>query len=173
MTCCPNARPHPSGQLLSVVPVVYGDTPSPQGPVRSGPYHQVQGKALVLLLWGPCCLAPAAAWSCLSASCSQGPVLWPQLGPGCCNCPLTALLSSGHTASGWISHPTSDSEKEKEGLKWRSLGSRGPCCPRLGPGLMILTIPQTKAPASSPSHSASAASPGPGSPSTALALKME
>lgn len=46
-----------------------------------------------------------------------------------------------------------------------------PCYPWLRPGL-ILTIPQTKAPASSLSHSVPAASPGPGSRSTALVLRM-
>lgn len=66
----------------------YLGTHSPQGPVCSGPYHQVQGKALILPPWGPRCLALAIAQSCLSASCSRGPILWPQVGPGLLQLPV-------------------------------------------------------------------------------------
>lgn len=128
---------------LSVASVGYGDTFSPQGPVFSGPYHQVQGKALVLLLWGPCCLAPATAWSCLSASCSRGPILWPQLGPGLLQLPT-------HCPPVFRAHSF-----------------------RVDQSPNVRFIPQTKAPASSLSHSVPAASPGPGSPSTALVPSHE
>lgn len=94
-------------------------------------------------------------------------------GLGCCNCLLTALLFSGHTASGWISHPTSDSEKGNRGLKWVFAHlSVDPAIPDWILSWSTLTVPQAKAPASSLSHSAPAASPGPGSLSTALALRM-
>lgn len=146
---------------------MYGDMLSPQGPACSG------REALVLPLWWSHCLALATARSCLSASCSRGPISVPIWDLDFCSCLFTALLFSGHTASGWISHPTSDSEKGKRRLRWAL--TRLPVDPA---GLawilswLTLTVPPAKAPASSLSHSAPAASPGPGSLSTALALRI-
>lgn len=132
-----------------------------------GPTPGLDNRPSSCLSAGLAALAPATAPSCLPAAPGAR-----SSGPGHCSCPLAGLLSSGHTASGWISHPTSDSEKGKGRL--RGALARLHSCPALGAEVLdeqTLTVPLAKAPASSPCRSALAASPGSGSLSTALALR--
>lgn len=142
--------------------------------------HAVSPRPCLLWVRGP---RPASVGVSLPDRPQPGPASLPAAPGGrssvpvwdldCCSCPLTALLFSGHTASGWISHPTSDSEKGKRRLRWAL--TQLPADPA---GLawilswLTLTVPLAKAPASSLSRSAPAASPGPESLSTALALRI-
>lgn len=121
---------------------------------------------------GASLLAPAPALCCFCWLLGRldPPARW---GPARHSCLLSALLSSRHTASGWISHPTSDSEKGKGRLKGELTAAQ--CAllsqPEAWPDRHSPSLP-AKAPASSPSRSALAASPSSGSLSIALALRM-
>lgn len=145
---------------LPVALPVRGLTPRfwPTGPRPASVWASLLALAPALscfcqLLWGP---DPLAYW-----------------GPACCSRLLSTLLSSRHTASGWMSHPTSDSEKGKGRLKGELTAAQ--CTLLSQPGAWAgghsPSLP-AKAPASSPSCSVLAASPSSGSLSIALALRM-
>ena len=118
--CCPGAPPQssPIWANLSVAPVVCGDVLSPRPCLLWAPLPGLDKRPSSCLSAGLAALAPATVPSCLPAAPGAR-----SSGPGHCSCPLAGLLSSRHTASGWISHPTSDSEKGKRRLRGgRSLG---------------------------------------------------
>lgn len=124
---CPGTPPQssPVWANLSVAPVVCGDTLSPRPCLLWAPLPGLDKRPSSCLSAGLAALAPATAPSCLPAAPGAR-----SSGPGHCSYPLAGLLSSGHTASGWISHPTSDSEKGKGRL--RGALARLHSCPALG-----------------------------------------